>query len=596
VNLAAADFSQIPMSQSLAATLARASDAAGALGSSEVALEHVLLALCDDADAEAVLVASRVDVARLRTETLGFLGSIQQPPINGHLGVSSGLTRILEAAAAAARGGRRRDINGAIVLAAIVGDGKSAAAQILQAQGLTFDEAIRALQSALAAPPRDAVPDLRPADDVLAGARARVQSRSAPTLRDIMGQPPRQQIAPPAPPVALPPPAAAPMPVPQPVAQPAAIPAPTPKPEPEPLPEFAAIEEPAAPATEVTAAEPLPSLPPVETVPVSTPVTMPPRPDAGYVYPSLASAPLPPPAPFTMPAPQQAQGPVDFDFSRPVPIATPPPIPPPIPQQAPNFGPQPSQYPYEPGTFNQQQMPAPRWDQQPSQPGVPENRGAYGDPNSQLGRMPSGPPPQMRAPAPMTAGGAAPQQSRGAKPKAETGQLAENIPRAMRVGKTERVEVRIAKSSAKAITDGLEGGGVAWQHAVTVTQAMSVRLRAPDGGFFIETVSPETQWLENHLGFASDEFASWRFLVTPQTRGRAQLQIVVSARTVGGDGMAAETGLPDQVIDVKVRTNYKRTFGRLLGWTLAAVAGGAMAKFGESGLDIAQGLVQKFMQ
>ena len=166
----------------------------------------------------------------------------------------------------------------------------------------------------------------------------------------------------------------------------------------------------------------------------------------------------------------------------------------------------------------------------------------------------------------------------------------------MRVGKTERVEVRIAKASAKAITEGLDGGGVAWQHEVTVTQAMSVRLRAPDGGFFIETVSPETQWIESHLGYANDEFASWRFLVTPQTRGRTRLQIVVSARTIGADGMAAETGLPDQVVEVKVRTNYKRVFVRFFGWIIAAVAGGAFAKFGESGLDIAQGVIQKFMQ
>ena len=193
------------------------------------------------------------------------------------------------------------------------------------------------------------------------------------------------------------------------------------------------------------------------------------------------------------------------------------------------------------------------------------------------------------------AGAPAGQQNRNVKPKAETGQLAENIPRGMRVGKTERVEVRIAKGAAKAITEGLEGGGVAWRHDVTVTQAMSVRLRAPDGGFFIETVSPETQWIENHLGFASDEFASWRFLVTPQSRGWSKLQIVVSARTIGADGMAAETALPDQVVEVKVRTNHKRMVVRLLGWTIAAVAGGAVAKFGEHGLDIAQGLMQKFI-
>ena len=81
----------------------------------------------------------------------------------------------MEAAAAAARGGRRREINGAIVLAAIVGDGRSAAAQLLQAQGLTFDGAIRALQGAGVAG------RARPADteEILATARERVHSRNA---------------------------------------------------------------------------------------------------------------------------------------------------------------------------------------------------------------------------------------------------------------------------------------------------------------------------------------------------------------------------------------------------------------------------------
>ena len=164
----------------------------------------------------------------------------------------------------------------------------------------------------------------------------------------------------------------------------------------------------------------------------------------------------------------------------------------------------------------------------------------------------------------------------------------------MRVGKTERVEIRVAKAAAKSITEGLDGGGVVWRHDVTVTQAMSVRLRAPEGGFFIETVSPETQWIENSLGFASDDFASWRFLVTPQSRGWARLQIVVSARTVGADGMAAETALPDQVVEVKVRTNLKRTIVWLLGWIVAAVAGGAVARFGDAGIDAAKLLVTNY--
>lgn len=198
---------------------------------------------------------------------------------------------------------------------------------------------------------------------------------------------------------------------------------------------------------------------------------------------------------------------------------------------------------------------------------------------------------------PQTRGGpqAAAKPQRSPKAATELGQLAENIPRRMRVGVTERIEIRLAKASAKAVAEGLEGGGQAWVHQVTVAKAMSVRLRAPDGGFFIETASPETQWIENNLGFDSDDFASWRFLVTPQERGWADLQIIVSARTIGADGMVAETALPDQVVEVKVRTNYKRTILRWIGWIIAAVIGGALAKFGEGGFDSVAALVQKLL-
>lgn len=165
----------------------------------------------------------------------------------------------------------------------------------------------------------------------------------------------------------------------------------------------------------------------------------------------------------------------------------------------------------------------------------------------------------------------------------------------MRVGKTERVEVRIAKASIKSLAENLDGGGAVWQHQITVTKAMAVRVRAPDGGFFIETASPETQWIESNLGYGSDDFASWRFLITPQSRGWSQLQIVVSARTIGADGVAAETALPDQVIEVKVRRNLKRTFARLFSWTVAAIIGGVLSTFSESGLTTAKTLLERLI-
>jgi hypothetical protein len=199
-------------------------------------------------------------------------------------------------------------------------------------------------------------------------------------------------------------------------------------------------------------------------------------------------------------------------------------------------------------------------------------------PDDQLDRTRAGAPAPQARPQPSKGGKAAGRKR--AKGKADTGQLAENIPRTMRVGHTERVEVRIAKASLAALTEGLEGGGAVWQHQVTLTKAMAVRIRAPEGGFFVETASPETQWIENNMGFASDDFASWRFLITPQSRGWSRLQIIVSVRTIGADGVAAETALPDQIVEIKVRRNLARTSGHVAGWAVAAVVGGVLASFG----------------
>lgn len=175
------------------------------------------------------------------------------------------------------------------------------------------------------------------------------------------------------------------------------------------------------------------------------------------------------------------------------------------------------------------------------------------------------------------------------------GQLTENIPRSMRANVTERVEVRIARAHVPNLTNGMDGAGQPWRHEVAVTNAMSVRIRAPEGGFFIETASPETQWIDNQFLGAGEDFASWRFQITPQRRGLAHLQIIVSARSVGADGLAAETAFPDQVVQVKVRTNYKRALMKGGGWIAAAIAGGALAKFGEGAIDAGQSLLTRLM-
>lgn len=566
------ELGQVPMAPALSEALARASSIAVATRFGEMSLEHLLYALCDDSDAIAVFEASRVDYARLKMETAAYLSSLE-PRADAQdqpLAISSDVSRILDAAYAAARGGRRHDINGAIVLAAIVGDGRSYAAQLLHSQGLTFDEAIRALQRALAPPAqlRDA-PPIAPADDVLARARERVQSRSAPSFREMRsGSAPAAQRS---------------------------------NNESEASPKFEPYFDAHAPETPISETQP-----PAQDEGQNLDA---PRPDPALPFPaSDKDAPLlgdmrfeegafsiqhPVAAPeggklifrqfddASPYAPKPTEGPsqaaISFEIPRPIPIQ-----PPPIPRASPTGAPMP------PDGSPPTSPHAPWPDSFASPSGFePVGRGrepAFEDPPAVAFPAPDDAAITPFDPVPsLSPRSATEPRERGAA--TALGQLAENIPRSMRTGATERVEIRIAKASIQDLAEGLEGGGAAWRHNVIITKAMSVRLRAPEGGFFIETASPETQWIENQLGLTGDDFASWRFLVTPQTRGRARLQIIISARTVGADGFAAETALPDQTIDVHVRANYGRAAKRWAGWTLAAIVGGALAKFGEAGID-----------
>ena len=47
-----------------------------------------------------------------------------------------------------------------------------------------------------------------------------------------------------------------------------------------------------------------------------------------------------------------------------------------------------------------------------------------------------------------------------------------------------------------------------------------MRLRAPNGGFAIEAMTPETQWIEGVANPVHDDTALWRWTIVPQRRGR----------------------------------------------------------------------------
>lgn len=593
-------LSRIAMSSGLAASLSRATDYARAQGHSEVALEHMLLALCDDPDAALVLAASNINVSELTAEIGRHLSVLPTRPQGqeGELIVAADLRRILEAAAAAARGGRRREINGAIVLAAIIGDGKSAAAHVLSSLGLTFEGAIRALQSKPAAAP-DASP-ARPlpppdAESILAGARERVQSRTVtapPRRQPPPEEPPREEpgFVEPAPssgqsakaePAAQEPPrfdpSMAPQPEPVQASAPSQITQPHSSPQQQP-------QHPAGPSFHTPSEAPFEPRPPTFELPPSQRAPEQPAFDdydyesaSGYAAEQYEAPAYPPPEPA--PAPSEP----DYDFGPP-PMPASPPFPPPIPAPSPHEGwappPSPAPAPSRPAG-GAPPIPA----RPPMSPAAPGASGARPGPPP-LAPWPE-PERQMGAPQGYEMGRPAPQPpmargpTRQGTPRAEIGQLVENVPRSMRVAVPALIEVRVARADVRALAEGLQGGGAAYQHEVTVTKAMSVRLRAPDGGFFIETVSPETQWIERSMQLSEDDFASWRWHVTPREAGRKRLQLIISARTISADGLAAETALPDQVITVRVRTNYAQSASRWIGWGVAAVIGGVLAKFGE---------------
>lgn len=558
------DLGRIPMSPYLTATLTRAADYATAQSHREVTLEHLLLALAEDPEASVVLRTSSIDLARLTAEVSDHLGRSDDrvSPENGQsIAISADLRRILEAAAAAARQGRRREINGAIVLAAIVGDGKSTAAHLLRMQGLTFEAAIRALQ-------RSAAPTPEPSP-----------AASEPSPRP---HPPEPRLQPqPEAPLEAPPP--------RPAQPPAAFEAKPPMPAPD-LSRPATTEEILASARErlqsreehdgdggaSSAGSPLPRA----NYPDRGGPPRPPVPARDGRVPGHDEPALPDDEPVSSPEASSADGdrpptpepadthPASDGDGRP---ALPPKLaeparypPPPSPQRGPSF--------------------------QPGPPAVADTAGGTrrGPGAQSAGR------PAPQADARRAGAGAGAGSFVGSWPLIEAGHLIENIPRRMRASVPVVVEARIARADVKALAEGLAGGGAAFRHEIVVTKAMSVRLRAPDGGFVIENRSPETQWIENVLSFGSDDYASWRWTVTPRARGRRQLQLIVSARTVGADGMTAETALPDQVVDVKISINYARTAARWAGWGAAALIGALLAKFGDMAWLIVQVLFAKY--
>ncbi len=556
----AAELARVPMSPTLQATLTRAADYARDQGHGRVTLEHLLLALAEDADATLVLQASSVALDRLGADVSTHLSGLEPGPgINGSeaMGLAPELKRVLEAAAAAAQQGRRQ-VNGAIVLAAIVGEGKSTAAHILRAQGLTFEHAIKALQRSSRAP-QPAQPTARPNT-------APPQQRTAPAPRAPTPQvsaPPAVEVSPP--PTLASPVQAQPPPVPRPPAEPdvrteQAAPAGY---QPPPATSRVSVQvspQQAAPASHARVAEPQ-----LQPTPQMAPAWEP----AGLEPHAIAAPTVQTARPATQPPPMPPR------------IAEPPPPPPPPPPPT-----KPPQPPEEPQLRAAEPAPAPQPQRRYEQP-PPAAWPAYEAQPASSGYAPPLPEPQVhaqqqqvpwpvpqsepRAPVPYDAPPVPRQRVPRSLPPADlsTGQLIENIPRVMRVDVPVTVEVRLVAGDDHS-PGSLEG----------LTRAMTVRLSSPSGDFSVETLAPETQWIEADAVSAGQALARWRWTVMPLGRGRERLQIAVSTRWIGPDGLSQEMPLPVQQVTVSARRNWGQLFMRLLGWITAMAIGGGLALVG----------------
>jgi hypothetical protein len=161
-----------------------------------------------------------------------------------------------------------------------------------------------------------------------------------------------------------------------------------------------------------------------------------------------------------------------------------------------------------------------------------------------------------------------------------SGWLIENIPRRMRVHVPVEAEIRISPTLAALLTSELAGEGEPFQRPVDISEVMALRLSAPKGGFVIEAQTPEeAQWvLAEEPGWEQD-FAAWRFTITPTRRGKNVLRVTLSHKRAGHYGLMAGSLVPDETIDVIVTINYAKASVGTLAWSLSMLASAALGAY-----------------
>ncbi|MGO9986018.1 MAG: Clp protease N-terminal domain-containing protein, partial [Rhodomicrobium sp.] len=155
-----------------------------------------------------------------------------------------------------------------------------------------------------------------------------------------------------------------------------------------------------------------------------------------------------------------------------------------------------------------------------------------------------------------------------------------NVPRKARIGVAETVQIVLSKEDAGQLFARAprRGQPQLGAEAPPACRAVTVRLSAPEGGFFIEASSPETQWIFDRPSFLSEEpFGTWTWTAIPNESGHSILSVSIFARDIDGNGALSDISAPEQAIKVQVRGNSGSRLWGFFRAILLLLAGGALA-------------------
>ncbi len=150
------------------------------------------------------------------------------------------------------------------------------------------------------------------------------------------------------------------------------------------------------------------------------------------------------------------------------------------------------------------------------------------------------------------------------------------VPRRAKVGKIETVAFELTHDEASSLFRGLKGGK-GGEHGQVRHWAVSAALRAPEGGFFIEQGSPETQWfVERPRPSVQEPPGQWTWTLIPSESGLFALTAQLAIRDLSGGSEMAHAMLPDQSVTVRIAGGLWRGLWGLLKTLLLLLAGSGL--------------------